>query len=93
MATTSIVSTEAQVSDRVIRNRVKITDIVDEDLSSAARWRASEATTTSTETAAAAIATSRRPAFVASAGWRRSGKARFGLTVLKIRLSVPWNAK
>ena len=61
-----------------------MTDIVDEDLSSAAgRRRASVATTPATKSAAAAaVATSRRSAFVASAGCRRSGKARFGLAVL-----------
>lgn len=75
-----------------------MTDIVDEDLASAAGWRrASVATTTTTTTksaaAAAAIAPSRRPAFVASAGCRRSGKARFGLAVLMYGLSVPYNVK
>lgn len=66
-----------------------MTDIVDEDLASAAgRRRASVATTTSTKSATA-IATSRRSAFVASsAGCRWSGKARFGLAVLVYHLSV-----
>lgn len=74
-----------------------MTDIVDEDLASAAGWRrasvATTTTTTATKSAAAAIAPSRRPAFVASAGCRRSGKARFGLAVLMYGLSVPYNVK
>ena len=70
-----------------------MTDIVDEDLASAAGWRrASVAPATSAKSAAAAIATSRRPALVASAG-RWSGKARFGLAVLMFRLSVPSKTK
>ena len=69
-------------SDEVVRDGFKMTDIVDKDLSPAAgRWRASVAATPST-ISAASKATSRRSAFVASAGWGWSGKARFGLAVL-----------
>ena len=66
-----------------------MTDIVDEDLASATGWRRA-AVATAAKTAAA-VATSRRPAFVASAGSRRSGKSRFGLAILIHRLSVTCN--
>lgn len=66
-----------------------MTDIVDEDLTSAAGWRRAPVATTAKTTAG--VTTSRRPTFVASAGCRGSGKPRFGLAILKHRLSVICN--
>ena len=49
-----------------MRNRGKMTDIVDEDLTPAAGWRRDSVATTTTTTECAAIATSRRSTFIAS---------------------------
>ena len=69
-------------SDGMNSHGFMMTDIVDKDLSSATRWRSASVATTHSTISAASIATSRWPAFVASTGRRRSGKARFGLAVL-----------